>query len=144
MKCWIQHRCGLYFAERDDKMLILLIMLTNGDELVSFAHRQQSTWQAGLIRQLCRDGKPGVMKRQRGRAYLQHEGVWWVHKDGGIVLGGGLQTKLSISGSRIIGEGDTGRQLSIIQQHLMMFCKQQVTLCLVLKSALDQSERERC
>lgn len=45
MKCWIQHRCGPYFAERDDKMLILLIMLTNGDKLVSFVHRQQSTWQ---------------------------------------------------------------------------------------------------
>lgn len=65
-----------------------------------------------------------------------------MHKDGGTVLGGGLQTQLSVSGPGIIGEGDTGRQLSIIQQHLVMFCKQQVTLCLVLKSALDQSERE--
>lgn len=65
-----------------------------------------------------------------------------MHKDGGIVLGGGLQTQLSVSGPGIIGEGDTCRQLSIIQQHLVMFCKQQVTLCLVLKSSLDQSERE--
>lgn len=59
-----------------------------------------------------------------------------VDENGGVVLGGGFQAELGICGAGVISEGNTGGQLAIIQQGLMMLCKQQVALSLVLECAL--------
>lgn len=51
---------------------------------------------------------------------LQHKGVWWVHKDGGIFSRGGLQAKLGICGLGVVGEGDVARQFAVVQHLLVM------------------------
>lgn len=61
-------------------------------------------------------------------------------KNGAIVFGGGLEAELGVCSTGVVGEGDAGRQLAIIQQGLMMLCKQQVALCLVLECALCDRE----
>lgn len=62
-------------------------------------------------------------------------------EDGGVVLWGGLEAELGICGARVVSEGNTRGQLAIIQQGLVMICKQQVTLGLVLEHALRRRQR---
>lgn len=36
-------------------------------------------------------------------------------ENGGVVLGGGLEAELGICGAGIVGEGDAGGQLAVVQ-----------------------------
>lgn len=73
--------------------------------------------------------------------YLQHESVWRVDKDGGVVLRGGLQAELGVCGAGVVGEGDAGGQLAVVQQRLMMLLKEKVALCPVLERSLHDSKK---
>lgn len=59
-------------------------------------------------------------------------------KNGGVVLGGGLEAELRICGARVVAEGNARGQLAVIKQGLMVLGKQQVTLSLVLECALSR------
>lgn len=49
------------------------------------------------------------------RQYLEHECVWRVDEDGGVVLGRRLQAQLGICGPRVVREGNGTGQLAVIQ-----------------------------
>lgn len=48
------------------------------------------------------------------RHYLQHQCMGRMHKNGGVVLGGGLEAELGICGARVVGEGDAGGQFAVV------------------------------
>lgn len=68
--------------------------------------------------------------------HLQHEGVWRVDEDRGVLSGRGLQTQLSVRGFRVIGKTDVAGQLPIVQHLLMMLSQMDIALRLELKRAL--------
>lgn len=49
------------------------------------------------------------------RSYLEHECMWGVNKDGGIVLWRGLKAQLGICGSCVVREGNGTGELAIVQ-----------------------------
>lgn len=64
------------------------------------------------------DGSEGKFSKKG--TDLEHEGVWRVHKDGGVFLGRGLQAELRVGGFGVVREGDGVGQLAVVQHLLVM------------------------
>lgn len=72
----------------------------------------------------------------RVKTDLQHQGMWRVHKYGGVFPGRGLQAQLCVGGFSVVGEGYAAGQLPIIQNLLMVLRQVDVAFRLELKRAL--------
>lgn len=62
--------------------------------------------------------QPTLLKQKvafGGKYYLQHERVRRMDKNGGVVLGGGLQAELGVGGAGVVREGDAGGQFAVVQ-----------------------------
>lgn len=82
----------------------------------------------------------GERRRNPRQTHLQHERMWRVDKDGGILPGGGLQAQLGVRGLGVVGEGDGTGQLAVVQHLLVVLRQVDVALRLELESALVEKE----